>query len=385
MSQYSPPTLPLRILLDTHAANARKVLIIRSGPLEMVRDIIGALRQVLPEVRITQLCHQGQQLDSCQNLLYNHPGYFRLSRTDTAALAGQNFDLTVIPYATDRRLHPEYHEVDSIAAKSGADIIVAVFWDRSALVLDKDLLARKQRELVQPYLQSKNSAIAEIQGFTGENSETIEDRCHLATARGDKLWSELSPSSDEDIERFYTAADFYIYALMKECDWRGARSDTVDTIAPELPGGASVLDYGAGCGAVGIAMAQRGFMVTHLDLPGPLIEFARSRYHSRKLPVTVQPAGEKYPLSSPYDAIICTHVLEHVPDPQQKLRHMAGHLAPGGTMFIAIPFEANPVGGQHPGMHLNRLTQAGYNALLEELGLRCIRQAEDIDILRGQG
>ncbi|MEE8374754.1 MAG: hypothetical protein V3S26_00355, partial [Acidimicrobiia bacterium] len=54
-------------------------------------------------------------------------------------------------------------------------MIVAVFWDRSALVLDKDLLARKQREVVLPYLESKKAAIAEIRGFTGETPETIED------------------------------------------------------------------------------------------------------------------------------------------------------------------------------------------------------------------
>jgi SAM-dependent methyltransferase len=385
MSEYSPPTLPLCKLLESNAAIARKVLIIRSGPLNMVRDIIDTLQQVCPDAQITQFCHEGQQLDFCPNLIYNHPGYFRLDKTDTAALVGQKFDLTVIPYATDRRLHPEYHEVDKIANGSGTNKVVAVFWDHSALLLDEKLLALKEREVVMPYLKSKNSAIEEISQFTGETPETIEDRCHLAAARGDKLWSELQPSSDEEIERFYTATDFYIYALMKECDWRGARSDTVETIADELPAGARVLDYGAGCGAVGTAMARRGFRVTHLDLPGQLIEFARSRYEARKLPVTVLPAEQKYPLGSMYDAIICTHVLEHVPDPIDKLRHMAAHLAPGGTMFLAIPFEANPVGGEHPGMHLNRLTPTGYKALLGELGLNLVRRTGDMDILRSGG
>ncbi len=381
MSEYSPPTLPLRKVLKTVAANARKVLIIRSGPLEMMRDAIDTLGQVLQDAEITQLCHQGQQLDCCHNLLYNHPGYFRLAHADTDALAGQNFDLVVIPYATDRRLHPEYHEVDMIAAGSGTDKIIAVFWDRSALLLEESLLARKEREVVQPYLDSKNAAIEEIRRFTGEAPATIEDRCHLAAARGDQLWSELAPGSDEEIERFYTSTDFYIYALMKECDWQGARSDTADSIASHLPAGASVLDYGAGCGAVGLAMAHRGFRVTHLDLPGPLVEFARSRYEARKLPVTVQPAEQKYPLNGLYDAIICTHVLEHVPDPIDKLRHMAEHLADGGMMFIAIPFEANPVGGEHPGMHLNRLTPEEYETLLGELGLRLISRDGDMDIL----
>ncbi len=385
MNEYSPPTLPLPNLLENHARSTRNILIFRSGPLEMLRDIIDTLRQVIPAAEITQYCHNGRQLDCCRNLLYSHPGYFRLAHADTAALRKQEFDLTIIPYATDRRLHPEYHELDRIAAQSGADTIVAVFWDRSAAVLDENLLARKQREVVEPYLKNKSAAIEEIRRFTGEDPETIEDRCHLAAARGDRLWSELAPRSDEEIERFYTGTDFYVYALMKECDWRGARSDTVEQIAGQLPKGASVLDYGAGCAAVGIALAERGFRVTHLDLPGALIEFARSRYRARGLAVTVQPAGEKYPLNGLYDAIICTHVLEHVPDPVEKLRHLAAHLAPRGTLFIAIPFEANPVGGEHPGMHLNRLTPAGYKTLLEELDLARIDRAGEMDILRHYG
>ncbi len=384
MSEYSPPTLPLPKLLKNHR-DARNILIFRSGPLEMLRDIIDTLRQVVPAAEITQYCHQGQQLECCRNLLYSHPGYFRLAHADLAALREQQFDLTLVPYATDRRLHPEYHEPDRIAAQSGAAAIIAVFWDRSAAVLDENLLARKEREVVRPYLKNKNAAIAEIRRFTGEDPETIEDKCHLAAARGDKLWSELAPRSDEEIEYFYRGTDFYVYALMKECDWRGARSDTVEQIAEQLPGGASVLDYGAGCAAVGIALAERGFRVTHLDLPGTLIEFARSRYRARGLAVTVQPAGEKYPLSGLYDAIICTHVLEHVPDPTEKLRHLAAHLAPGGLLFVAIPFEANPVGGEHPGMHLNRLTPALYEELLRELGLTRIDRAGEMDILRHPG
>jgi len=168
---------------------------------------------------------------------------------------------------------------------------------------------------------------------------------------------------------------------MKECDWRGARSDIAASLAEHIPAGSSVLDYGAGCGAVGIALAERGFRVSHLDLPGPLLEFARSRYEARNLPVTIIPANIKFPLSETYDAIISTHVLEHVADPDDKLRHMAAQLSPGGRMFIAIPFEANSVGGTHPGMHLNRLTPERYDSLLDELGFERRHLVSDVDML----
>ncbi|MBW7997066.1 MAG: methyltransferase domain-containing protein [Candidatus Glassbacteria bacterium] len=382
MSVPGPATFPLPNLLNRHAGPAARVLIIRSGPLELVQDILAVLSEWNSALEVVQYCHEGQELDILSNLIYSHPGYFRLKHADLDTLRSRNFDLVIVPYATDRRLHPEYHEVDLIAIETGAEAVIAVYWDRTALLLDENLLERKEREAVRPYLEQKKSAIEEIRRFTGEDPEVIEDKCHLAAARGDCLWREQSPASECEIEEFYSGTDFYIYALMKECDWRGARSWLAGLLADEIPPESSVLDYGAGCGALGIAMAERGYDFTHLDLPGPLLEFARSRYRARGLEVTVAAAEQPLPLSESYDAIICIHVLEHVPDPEDKLRHLAGHLAPDGSLCIAIPFEANPVGGEHPGLHLNRLTDQRYQTLIAELGFECVRQVDDLDILR---
>lgn len=38
-----------------------------------------------------------------------------------------------------------------------------------------------------------------------------------------------------------------------------------------------------------------------------------------------------------YDAILCTQVLEHVPDPQEAVAEMARVLKPGGKMFVTVP------------------------------------------------
>lgn len=382
MSELSPPTLPLQNLLDRHAGHARKVLIIRSGPLELVEDILAVLTEWRTGLEIVQYCHEGQQTDKLRNILYRHPGYFRLQYADLGQLRDERFELVIVPYATDRRLHPEYHEIDRIGESTNAQSLIAVYWDRTALLLDDNLLERKRLEVVGPYLEQKERAIDEIRHFTGEDPELIEDKCHLAAAKGDRLWCEQAPAADHEIEQFYRDADFYIYALMKECDWRGARSTLAKELSAEIPEGARVLDYGAGCGALAIELAGRGYDVSHLDLPGPLLEFARSRYKTRGLKVKVLAAGQRLPLQDTYDAIVCTHVLEHVPDPEDKLRHMAEHLAPDGAMFLAVPFEANPVGGKHPGMHLNRLSEQRYRDVLSGLGFEFSRRIDDLDVLR---
>ena len=38
-----------------------------------------------------------------------------------------------------------------------------------------------------------------------------------------------------------------------------------------------------------------------------------------------------------FDCIICSHVLEHIYQPDQLLRRLRGKLTPGGTMIVALP------------------------------------------------
>jgi SAM-dependent methyltransferase len=38
------------------------------------------------------------------------------------------------------------------------------------------------------------------------------------------------------------------------------------------------------------------------------------------------------------DVILCTEVLEHVPDPVRAFQHMASLLKPGGYLLVSVPF-----------------------------------------------
>jgi len=378
-------TFPLHELLDNLAHEINRVLVIRSGPYSLISRVIETLQLWKPRVSITQYCHAGEEISRCENIIYPHPGYFRLELAELAILRNRKFDLVVIPYATNRRLHPDYHELDRIASGLGAWAVMAYYWDGTALVLNSQILEHKVEHIVNPYLERKHRAIAEISAFTGENLLTVEDKCNRGAQLGNELWLRRKPQTDEEIHSFYQESDFYIYALMKEYDWRGARADLADPIREEIKPGGKVLDYGGGCGTLAIDLAHAGFECSHLDLPGKLLDFASFRFARRGIDIKVIPAFEKYPLKEHYDTIICTHVIEHLPDPEEKIRHMADHIQAGGKLFLAIPFEPNPVAGVHPGMHLNRLSEERYRDLAAELGLEQVRKIHGLNIFQKAG
>jgi SAM-dependent methyltransferase len=68
-----------------------------------------------------------------------------------------------------------------------------------------------------------------------------------------------------------------------------------------------------------------------------------------------------------YDAVLCTQVLEHVPEPLKALKELHRVLIPGGTLWLSTPFYFE----EHETPHdYFRYTQFGLRYLIEQAGFQ---------------
>ena len=144
---------------------------------------------------------------------------------------------------------------------------------------------------------------------------------------------------------------------------------------PRQGGGRRVLDIGCAGGYLAQILAQRGFSVTGIDLPGtahpPGIDFVAADL-DRGLPA----------LDGCFDFILCADVLEHLREPERLLRACRERLAPEGALIASLPnsghayFRGHVLMGrfpQHdPGLfdrtHLRFCTWHGWVDLLTRAG-----------------
>ena len=211
------------------------------------------------------------------------------------------------------------------------------------------------------------------------------------------LWLDPRPIEAE-IHRAYT--DYYTHAQAAAPDssgrglaraveqfvaflWlgllglRGARR-RIDLMYLDTRRPGRVLDIGCGDGAQLAALAEHGWAVEGQEVDPAAAQHAQERYG-----LTVH-LGDLRGLDLPtagYDAIIMSHVLEHVHDPRALLRECRRLLAPGGVLVAVSP---NPSSYGHarygaswfpldPPRHLHLFTPAAARALAEQAGFETIR------------
>jgi SAM-dependent methyltransferase len=116
---------------------------------------------------------------------------------------------------------------------------------------------------------------------------------------------------DQDADTYDATGSHAISDVVEAAAWRQVLGETL----PEP--GSSVLDAGAGTGALALLAAELGYEVTALDVsPGMLAraeEKARARGLADRMTFVVGSAGA--PPQGPFDAVIERHVLWTLPDP----------------------------------------------------------------------
>ncbi len=128
---------------------------------------------------------------------------------------------------------------------------------------------------------------------------------------------------------------------------------------------ARVLDAGAGEGQYAELFAQHTYHAIDLCLGSA--DCSNVSYVSNLVAIAARDAS--------YDLVVCTQVLEHVPDPLRVLREINRVMKPGGRLWLTAPFFF----AEHMQPYdFYRYTQYGLRYLLERAGfeVRTIQRLE---------
>jgi SAM-dependent methyltransferase len=111
--------------------------------------------------------------------------------------------------------------------------------------------------------------------------------------------------------------------------------------------GPRVLDIGCATGALLETLRNRGWDAAGVEISAPQAEYARKR---RNLAVSVLPLEEnRFPEAS-FDAVLASHLIEHLNDPASMVREVRRILKRGGRFYVTTPniagFQARLFGGR---------------------------------------
>ena len=198
------------------------------------------------------------------------------------------------------------------------------------------------------FVESYNSGdIDDLAAFTGLDKEACRRRLEeYRFAEMADAWHQASPSTPQQIRKFYETTDLYIWELTK---WHASEGyidylTMLDIMITRFPPVTHphVLDYGCGIGTAALKLLQAGYRVTIADVPGETLRYAEFRLQRNGYSVDVLPVTSEQPrLPERYDALVSFDVLEHVPQPDRLMRRLAERLRPGGVAAVVASFFTN--------------------------------------------
>ena len=95
-----------------------------------------------------------------------------------------------------------------------------------------------------------------------------------------------------------------------------------------------ILDVGCATGSLLAWLRERGWETVGVEISAPQAEYAR---RERKLDVRSLPLAEnKFP-DGHFNAVLASHLIEHLNDPAALVKEVHRILAPGGCFFVTTP------------------------------------------------
>lgn len=96
-----------------------------------------------------------------------------------------------------------------------------------------------------------------------------------------------------------------------------------------------LLDVGCGIGKLRLACPVEKIEFTGIDVRATSLEIARRNGYARLVQGNL--VGALPFADASFDALVCSHVLEHLPNPENQVREIFRVLRPGGLFLMATP------------------------------------------------
>ncbi len=152
---------------------------------------------------------------------------------------------------------------------------------------------------------------------------------------------------------------------------RGQRDAWVASVARRLPPGTRILDIGAGPCRYRPLFAHCAYQAQDFaQYDGSNAGSPDHDWHYGELDYVCDASAIPAPDAS-FDAILCTEVLEHVPDPVRVLGEISRLLRPGGQAFLSAPLGSGL--HQQPYHFYGGFTPYFYQRFLAQNGLALVK------------
>lgn len=171
------------------------------------------------------------------------------------------------------------------------------------------------------------------------------------------------------LKSILTSSDLFAFNVRNRDIWVAAQ-------AAHIPAGSRVLDVGAGS-APYRALFAHCIYKTH--------DFAQLKNeqlrHGHYAPIDMVSDARAVPVPvASFDAVICTEVLEHVPEPIAVVRELGRIVAPGGRLILTAPLGSGI--HQEPYHFYGGYTPYWYEKFLDEAGFESVTVSPNAGSLR---
>lgn len=185
-------------------------------------------------------------------------------------------------------------------------------------------------------------------------------------------WPQPLPSEDEVLRLYHDS--YGPGAICDTSDFR-ERKDVVRIISRLCPPPAEVLDVGCGFGQY-LDIARRcGFRTFGVEPDRSRAAEAIRKGHNVQIgvlsPSTFQGVH--------FDVVILSHVIEHLPNPEEVVKQIREHMVRNGLLFISTPNSVGVISAitglyYTPPEHIAYFTRASLKRLLENCGFYLVRE-----------